>query len=316
MYDMSILRRGLSVVAQCKEESGDIWHAHYGVAAIASYFFVKENQLPIAIATKVIAQSNAMLLKHEFSQDKLMLHQLDYLITERVILMALEKTMDQLHWVGHNIIYAALSLLAIRELGSWGSEDDLTSLEQLIHSFERTIPGRSWIGYSASEVKRLELEANDQFPSIHSATDLSEFVLSELSQFKVIYRAEAHHDLIGHMLTFSHSLNILYDLGHPSLFHKGVPQLLKIVKVLRTSRDLLLGDTMRLISPIDRIPLHVSPQAAYVPTEEAFWNKDHGEMDWDYGHQFKFTYSYYNHVRRAPHLAHLSIENFRHIISY
>ncbi|PFA60117.1 hypothetical protein CN931_16330 [Bacillus sp. AFS054943] len=40
------------------------------------------------------------------------------------------------------------------------------------------------------------------------------FILNELSKFNIIYRAESHHDLIGHMLTYSHAINIMYDLGH------------------------------------------------------------------------------------------------------
>src|SRR5690554_2907771 len=117
MNNESILRRGLSIISQCKEETGDIWHAHYGVAAIASYFFVKENQLPLDLATKLITQSDAMLDKHELAHSINVSQHIEYTIAERLILESLEKTMDRLHWVGHNVIYSALSLLAIRELG-------------------------------------------------------------------------------------------------------------------------------------------------------------------------------------------------------
>lgn len=75
--------------------------------------------------------------------------------------------------------------------------------------------------------------------------------MNELAAYSVIYRAEAHHDLLGHMLTYSHALNLLYDLGHHTYFHRGLPGLLKIVKVLRASRRLDPAEPIRLISPVE-----------------------------------------------------------------
>ncbi len=75
---------------------------------------------------------------------------------ETMILGRVDKTIGDLHWVGHAVIYSSLeSRPALHELRGWGSYEDIAGISELIHSFERTIPGRSWIGYSASEVKRL-----------------------------------------------------------------------------------------------------------------------------------------------------------------
>ncbi|MEC2628050.1 hypothetical protein P9X08_32035 [Bacillus cereus] len=38
MENKGILKGGLSIISQCKKETNDIWHAHFGAAAIASYF--------------------------------------------------------------------------------------------------------------------------------------------------------------------------------------------------------------------------------------------------------------------------------------
>ena len=83
---------------------------------------------------------------------------------ETMILAELDKTIGELHWVGHAVIYSSLSLLALHELRGWGSYEDIVGISELIHSFERTIPGRSWIGYSASEVKRLQIEEATRSP--------------------------------------------------------------------------------------------------------------------------------------------------------
>ncbi len=38
MKNKTLLKGGLSIISQCKKETNDIWHAHFGAAAIASYF--------------------------------------------------------------------------------------------------------------------------------------------------------------------------------------------------------------------------------------------------------------------------------------
>ncbi|MDR4347156.1 hypothetical protein FOR87_28980, partial [Bacillus anthracis] len=127
---------------------------------------------------------------------------------EKMIIKSLEHTIDELHWVGHNVIYAALSLLAMKELQKWGDNQDIKGITNLILSFRKTIPGISWIGFTTKEVKQLNIKAEIEI-ELRIPIQLSKFILKELSQFHIIYRAEAHHDLIGHLLTFSHAINIM-----------------------------------------------------------------------------------------------------------
>ena len=301
----------------CKGTTGDLWHAHYGVAAIASYFFLQDNRLSGDIRSTILNQATTMLNKRTLGEmEESESRSAAYPYAEERILVALERTIDALHWVGHHVIYSALSLLAIKELGSWGTEKHIDGIVQLIRSFEKTIPGRSWLGLSTPEVKRLAIPADDPLLRIRHPSDLSVLILSELSAFNAIYRAEAHHDLIGHLLTYSHALNILYDLGHEWLFHRGLRPLLKMVKVLRTSQDLQPGSDIPLYSPVDRLPLEKKQPVMHLPLEKAFWSHDHHGSDWDFGHVFKFTYSYYNHVKRVPlHIGETSLHNFRSVLS-
>jgi hypothetical protein len=316
----SKLERGLSTIALCKGQTGDIWHAHFGAAAIAAWFFAQENdELPAEAAKAVIEQAEAMLERHalvreEGEGDKIALDE-----AERLIVDALSLTVDQLHWVGHNVIYAAHSLKALRALGGWGTRSDIEGIAALLRAFDRTIPGRSWIGYTASEVKRMELEAavhGSGGPVIESADQLSAFVLGELAAFRTIYRAEAHHDLIGHLLTYSHALNILHDLGYRGLFRSGVPPLLKLAVVLRRSRGLAPGEPVKLVSPVDRLPLRESLRAAHLPLEHAYWLYDHAGHDWDGGHSFKFPAAFYDHLNRVPAdgASAAAVENFRYLL--
>ncbi|NBC70683.1 hypothetical protein GT003_16905 [Paenibacillus sacheonensis] len=306
---------GLSIIAGCKARTGDIWQAHYGAAAIASVSFRWDNRLAPGTADAVARQTEAMLAVYAPQAEDgaaIAAHE-----AEQAIVRALGETLEGLHWVGHNFIYAAHALSALRELGGWGTAEDIAGIASLLRSFRGTIPGRSWIGYRVSEVKKLS--ASEEISALSAAIDgpaaLSGLVLSELAAFKRIYRAEAHHDLIGHMLTFSHALNLLHDLGREELFRAGLPQLLAIAAVLRTSRDLGMEKPIRLMSPVDRLPLELARRSEWLPAEAAFWLRDFAAIDWDFGHVFKFACSFYDHSNRAACTAHGGAEdNFRFLL--
>ncbi|WP_340372893.1 hypothetical protein [Peribacillus sp. FSL E2-0218] len=313
-----MLKEGLSIISQCKQETGDIWQAHFGAAAIAGHFFVKDNELTGNLAQLVISQVKSMIESQCTDRKQFdPIGEWDMEKAEHNILQSLDKTIDRLHWVGHNVIYGAISLLALRDLKESGAVSGvgLSGIADLILSFENSIPGRSWIGFSASEVKRIEMTKEDGLPKIENANDLSHFVLEELAQFPIIYRAESHHDLIGHMITFSHALNILFDAGHVSLFNRGLQPLLKLVKALRGSRDVKIGDAIKIFSPVDHLPLQKAVRSEWLPTECGYWTKDHSRNRWDFGHIFKFPFSFYDHGRRVGRVKDQSMENFRYIIN-
>ena len=314
MENKTVLRDGLSIISQCKRQTNDIWHAHFGAAAIASYFFMKDNNMEEKITRSMYSQTKMMLSKHNLGDIIAQKEEIDFKIAERMIIKSLEQTIDELHWVGHNVIYAALSLLAIKELQKWGDNQEIEGITNLILSFRKTIPGRSWIGFTTKEVKQLHI--NDEIVNeLRNPKQLSKFILKELSQFNIIYRAEAHHDLIGHLLTFSHAINIMYDLGHSDIFHRGIRSLLKLVYVLHASQNLMPNTEINLHSPIDRLPLIESKRAHVLPTENQFWLKDYSAFDWDFGHVFKFSYSYFDHIKRAPKYKDITLEKFQFIIN-
>ncbi|MES5866732.1 hypothetical protein [Bacillus cereus group sp. RP32] len=314
MENKTVLRDGLSIISQCKKQTNDIWHAHFGAAAIASYFFMKDNNMEEEITRSMYSQTKMMLNNQNLGEIIDSKEEIDFQSAEKLIIKSMEHTIDELHWVGHNVIYAALSLLAMKELQKWGNNQAIEGITNLILSFRKTIPGRSWIGFTTKEVKQLSI--NDEIESeFKNPKQLSKLILKELSQFNIIYRAEAHHDLIGHLLTFSHAINIMYDLGHRGIFQRGIRPLLKLVYVLRASQYLMPNTEINLHSPIDRLPLIESKRAHVLPTENQFWLKDYSAFDWDFGHVFKFSYSYFDHIKRAPEYKDITLEKFRFVIN-
>ncbi|MED0949041.1 hypothetical protein [Bacillus mobilis] len=313
MENKTVLKSGLSIIAQCKRQTNDIWHAHFGAAAIASYFFIKDNNMEKEITRNMYSQTKRMLNKQNLGEIIDNKEEIDFQSAEKMIIESLELTIDELHWVGHNVIYAALSLLAMKELQKWGDNQEIEGITNLIFSFRKTIPGRSWIGFTTKEVKQLSIKEEIE-SELRNPEQLSTFILKELSQFNIIYRAEAHHDLIGHLLTFSHAINIMYDLGHRDIFQRGIRPLLKLVYVLRASQNLTFNSEITLHSPIDCLPFVDAKRAHILPTENQFWLKDYGAFDWDFGHIFKFSYSYFDHIKRAPKYKDITLEKFRFVI--
>lgn len=314
--EQSLLRDGLAIIARCKPVTGDIWHAHYGAAAIAAYDLARDERFEPSAARRLTEQAKEMASRHALpavAKDGGS-HLVDAAEAEAVIVAALERTIDGLHWVGHNAIYAAHSLQAVRELGGQVDAVALNGLERLLLSFERTIPGRSWIGYAASEVKRLVVEPSDVMPDIERPEQLSEFVLGELAAFRTIYRAEAHHDLIGHLLTYSHALNLLHDLGYAASFKRGVVPLQRLAKALRASRNIAPDGPIKLASPVDRLPFVPARRSPHLPEEAAYWGDAVAAHDWDYGHSFKFPAAFYDHSRRARYVDDAAVRNFRYLI--
>ncbi|MFD2331925.1 hypothetical protein ACFSR7_21945 [Cohnella sp. GCM10020058] len=325
MTDRALLENGLAVIASCRRRTGDIWDAHFGAAAIAAYFFIAENRLDADVARKISAQADRMVSEHleesagsvqpdRTATEKRRKHSASE--GERVIAEALEETIDGLYWVGHNAIYAAASIKAIRELDGWGEPEDVQAISELIRSFKGKIPGRSWIGYKTSEVRALALlEMEGEGPAgIEDGAALSRAMLRELTAFETIYRAEAHHDLIGHMLTFSHALVTLEELGYRALFERGLGPLFKLVHALRASRHLRPGEPVKLYSPIDREPLAPAQPSSSLPTDSEFWDKDRSGDAWDFGHAFKFPYSFYHLAARAGGADAAAFDRFRHIV--
>ncbi|WP_420873394.1 hypothetical protein [Paenibacillus silvae] len=315
--DRRLLEEGLATMASSQERTGDLWHAHYGAGAIAAYFWVRENHLTALAAGSITAEAKAMLRQHGTRPAQTVLPDecMPLELAEARIADALERTIGELHWVGHQAIYGAISLKAIRELEGWGTAQEIEQIAQLIESFERTIPGRSWMNTTVKEIRHMSLEEKDGFPDIQKPMELSRLILEELGAFSTIYQAEAHHDLIGHMLTYGHALNILYELGYPALFSKGIPPFLKMVKALRLSRNVdatQAGATLQ--SPVDMLPLQQAERSRALPHELEYWLTDRRCRNWYEGHVFKFPFSFYHHAKNGEPEPEIW-ENFRYIIA-
>lgn len=133
--DTAILADGLTILSQCRRQTGDIWQAHYGAAAIAGYFFAKANRLTGKVEEAVTVENRRMIAKY-LQTGTVTGENVSVESAESRILAALDDTIDGLHWVGHNVIYAAISLAALHELGG-GLRHEAADIAELIVALSR-----------------------------------------------------------------------------------------------------------------------------------------------------------------------------------
>lgn len=305
------LRAALSSLARHGERSRKWGDGHWGAAVAAGCFFVEESVADAECALEVERQIALFtaIYADRFTPP-----------IERAspahdpvgpLLAALDRNIDRLCWVGHNVIYAALSLNALRRVPDL--VEAVPGVARLTALFDRSVPGRSWIGWTIQQVRDASIDETT-WP-LSTPADVSRAVLEELSAFRTIFRAESHHDLIGHLLDFAQAVNLLHDLGHEDLFVRALSPLRRFIFVLRSSQDLVPGQHLAITSPLDRSPLREAPAASMDPLTAAYWRRDFARCAWDGGHVFKFPYAYYDHARRVePDLRRRSHRNFMAIL--
>ena len=141
--DRSYLRRGLAAMARA-QESGNGNFGHYGAGLLAAWFLSEEHALDPAALAGLTAQCERFIAQNQtffvpYPVDALPVD------TERRLIAALETNLDRLCAIGHNVIFAAHALRAVRTLGHGLGEAETASLCNLITglSFTLTMPSRS-----------------------------------------------------------------------------------------------------------------------------------------------------------------------------
>lgn len=141
MLDETYLVKGLTSIGRCKENTGDIWQAHFGSAVIAAYFFSLENRVPDKVELRIASQVDSMISRHQEAFQPVYPRGKSG-ASDRRIAEALEGTVDRLCWVGHNVIYTSLTLKALRQVPTAATPELIEGVATLIRSFEKSIPGR------------------------------------------------------------------------------------------------------------------------------------------------------------------------------
>lgn len=205
--------------------------------------------------------------------------------------------------IGHNVIYSALAIKALRDTGMHPPEM-VAGLQDLIQAFD-TIRFGMYIGGKGKGVEEMTLAPDDGIPSSSEIGDIVALTFSEFLKFKQIYDLDIHKAQVGHLITHVHALVELLELGYPDLWEEGLTPFKIKVKILRK--------TQAFKAPKKWRPCKVSRKS---PMDAAYWRQDFEASDWDYGHTFKYNYSFHNMIDRLvnPEEKEKCVKHFRYMV--
>ena len=225
--ECAYLEKGLTCMSRSMVKS--VWPAHYGAAVIAAYYYVEENDLSQETVEAIRVQADRMMEKHatyfepwpsEASRDD----------AEDLIVDVLRGNVHKL-CIGHNVIYSALAIKALRDTPGMHPPEMVAGLQDLIQAFD-TIRFGMYIGGKGKGVEEMTLAADDDVPSSSEVGDIVALTFSEFLKFKQIYDLDIHKAQVGHLITHAHALVELLELGFPDLWEEGLTPFKVKVKIL------------------------------------------------------------------------------------
>jgi len=267
MLDESFLLRGLNALSRAHER--DFFRdGHWGAAVIAAFYLCREQNLKSA--TQAVIED---CLRQDLESNDLFAPLPEYssdpgLVTD--ILDTLAMGIGIFKMAGHNVIFASAALKAFQLVPNAITPLRVQGLCRLIECFDSAKPEIS-----------SELE---DVPSFENPSVMVEFIFREyldsLARFKGYGQGWA-----GHLLTFSHALIELHDMGYTDLAIAGHPALAALVGIVR-----------RGPSKEDRRIRDHSP-TCWTPLDLEYWKEKRPGLG-GLGHAFKYPYSYYNLLNR------------------
>jgi hypothetical protein len=193
--------KGLDGMSRVADKGGTFGLGHNAAAVIASAFFCREQGLGADTQKEMLAYLDARLLKNSIYAEPRPKETADPKLVEG-LLEDLDAGIGTLRGKGHNIIFAALSLKALRDVPEAATPERIAGLRKMVQSFGKTS------GEDAKDPHPL-VGLDDERKFIHFVFE--EFLKAKGSGFD------------GHVLTIGHALVELNRMGHKDLARKGVP---------------------------------------------------------------------------------------------
>lgn len=304
MISSEFLEKGLTGLGRCRPSP---WDAHSPAAVLASYYFAANNRLSAETEQHLEAQLRQLIqAKHELFAP--------YASGPTVadpfepITDALAASVDKFSELGHNCIFSAYALRALRDHGRFQNESAVRDITAVIRTFTDG-PARYWLRIGKGhDPRHFSIPSRTIFTDNLSGEAMARIILSELHKFQHVYTQMGSKSHIGHLLTQSQALITLRELGFPELANRGSYSL--------ECRFLLLKDSQPHQSS-EKSFYTPATRSALLPTEPEFWQQDFTRCEWDEGHTFKYTFSFWELLNRSNDAAlnQQAIEKFRYLIS-
>ena len=304
MINESYLEKGLTGLARCHDAP---WESHFPAAVLAGFYYSAANKLPAETERKMEAQLDLLIAaKHElfppYSSNGALAD------SSEPIVEALEESIDRFSELGHNAIFAAYALRALKDKPAFRSEKAVLDIASVIRQLNCE-PAHYWLRIAKEHDPRsFSIDRRTVFTDDLPAEKLAGMILAELPKFTHIYTQMGSKSHVGHLLTQSQALLALRQLGFPQLANRGSYSL--------ECRFILLKDSQGHKSS-ERSFYRPATRSALLPHEPEYWAQDFTQCQWDEGHAFKYTFSFHelaNQVADEKVKAEAT-EKFRYLIS-
>ncbi len=251
--------KGLDGMSRVADKGKTFAGGHNAAAVISSAFFCREQKLGADTQKEVLAYLDARLLKNPIYAAARPKERADSKLVEG-LLEDLDAGIATLRGKGHNIIFAATCLKALRTVPEAATPGRIDGLRKMVRSFGKT---RGPVAKDPDPLVGLD----DERKFVH-------FVFEEFLKAK-------GDGFDGHVVTIGHALVELYRMGHKELARKGVPAYWQWVRGARAAE----GE--RKVAP--------APRRAPTPLTREYWaaqaKRRIGEIAGS--HTVKYPYSFY-----------------------
>jgi len=304
MISAEYLETGLTGFARCRSTP---WDSHFPAAVLAGYYLAANNCLAAETERNLEAQLRLLIrMKHELFTP----YPAGRAVSDpfEPVTEALAVSVDKFSELGHNCIFTAYVLRALNDCGGFRQAEAIRDIATVIRAFNDG-PAHYWLRIGKGhDPRKFSLPQRTIFTDDLPAADVARIILTELPKFEHVYTQMGSKSHIGHLLTQSQALVTLRELGFPQLANRGSYSL--------ECRFVLLKDSQpHKSSPISFYT--PATRSALLPTEPGYWLQDFTRCEWDEGHTFKYTFSFYELINRSGDaaLAERATEKFRFLIS-
>lgn len=293
MIDFGYLRKGIHGLAQA-HRAGTM-AGHLGAAVTAGYFFGEDRaDLPEAVYRGIEGELDRVIAGEEaiwFNARKAGVTPADLFEPppdgpagpEAIssIADALAANVDRTRQSGHNVIFAAIGLRALRDHPDFASPSVVAGIRALIRGFDGAHAGRGYYGKDRGWLNgdQVDLPPDDPgFPPYESVGQMAEVTIAELIATAAV-RKQGFGGL-WHVINHAAAIAELDRIGHGELAVRALPAHRHHVRLWRS-----LPDVGPELGPVDR--------AEADPREPAYWRgmlkRDEARLT----HRVKTLYGYH-----------------------
>jgi len=221
------LVKGLDGMSRVAEQGNDPFvNGHNAAAVMSAAFLCRDQKIDRDAQKAILAVMEKRLLTNRIyaaarPEEKAQPELLNDLVKD------LDAGIAGLKRSGHNIIFTAMSLKALREVPEAVTPQRVQGLRAMVQSF------------GTKKIDGDRMKQRDGFVGLGDEKKFVRFVLEEyLKAIELYLNGRGHHGFAGHLLTIGHALIELRRMGHKATAEKGVPAYWDFVQQARDGADL------------------------------------------------------------------------------